>query len=181
MARIHVAFDVPTIAKAVSQLGPGAVLFPAAPPETGATYADALGVFTLPDDYFALILSAEILEAMLTALMSELKWSFDEASDVADLLVEMAQEPGGGLMRPDYRVTLVGSVVDKTVRAARAIAAPGLSPQRLLVTEDPQALRLGELVARGVPFHPNHHIAVESPQRFVTLAANTRQRMREIE
>lgn len=180
MARIDVVFDVPSIVKGASQLGPGVVLFPATPPKTGATYADALGVFSFPDDYFALILSTEILEAVAVVLVSELEWSFDEVSEFLELLEDVAVASGGGLARADHRATFVGLVVEETVSAARVAAATNLSPQRLLVTEDQSALRLGSLVPRGVQFNPSHDIAVESPEDFVETASRTRQSMRHI-
>ncbi len=179
MARIDVAFDAPLIVKGASQLGPGAVLFPATPPKTGAMYADALGVFTYADDYFALILSSDVLEAVATVL-SELDWTFDEVSGFLELLEDVAVASGGGLVRADPRTTFVGSVDEATLSAARVTAAKNRSPLRLLVTEDPAALKLGVLVPRGTPFNPDHHIAVESPQDFVEKASHTRQSMRQI-
>ena len=179
MARIDVVLDVPTIVAGASHLGPAVVLFPETPPESDDAYADALGVFAFPDDYFALILSEELVEAVATALVSELRWSFDEASHFVEALKDLAEASGGGVARVDRQATVVGALANETKLAARAISAPGLARQRLLVTVDPGALHLGEFVPRGVAFNSQHPIVVESPSRFVKIAQRVRRQMRQ--
>lgn len=170
MARIDVVLDAPTIVAGASHLGPAVVLFPETPPESENVYADALGVFAFSDDYFALILSEELIAVVATVLVSELRWSFDDASHFIEVLKDLAETSGGGVTRIDRRATVVGTMAEETMLAARAISAPGLAPQRLLVTADEGARRLGEFVPRGVAFNPEHPIVVMSHSDFVKLA-----------
>lgn len=180
MARIDVVLDVPTIVAGASHLGPAVVLFPETPPESDNVNADALGVFAFLDGYFALILSDELIEAVVTVLVSKLEWSFDAASNFIDVLTDLARTSGGGVKRIDHRVTVMGALAAETMLAVRAVSATGLASQRLLVTADESARHLGEFVPRGVVFNREHPIAVKGPTEFVKFAQRVRWQMRQV-
>lgn len=175
--------DAPTIVGALSQVGPAAAAFPSVPPVSGNRYADALGVFEYPfDQYFALFISEQIVEEVVTALTGrELGWDFDEADRAIGVIDRIAEQCGGGLVTAEMRVTLPPRLGVPAGSALRAAASGEVSSAaRLLVTEDSIAVEMAEIEPRGIPWPADEKITVLDPGRFAKMAERVRWRMRQI-
>lgn len=180
-ASIEVVLDAPTIAAAVGQLGPGVVAFPKVPPRTGMGAVDALGVFAFTGDrYFAHILSEEIVKEASQVLTEILGWHFDEAREVLNLVYDQAEDSGGGLVRPEHRISVPGNVQDSTKTAIRAAATKDVGFPRLVVTSDPAALHIETLQPHGIPFPKDEAISFGNPDAFAEFAREVRQDKRRV-
>ena len=159
------------------------MLFPQVPPRSGARFADALGVFAYANDsHFALLLSDELIEEVVTVVASraELSWVFDETDSALGRIVRLAQQSGGGLVVASTRVAVPPGFTTPARTAWRAAANKDRSNMRVVVTEDDVALHTKELVPRGVPWLKGEPILFVSPARFVAVAEKIRWRMRDV-
>jgi len=179
--RIEVVLDAPTIAAALAQIGPVAIVFPKVPPLTGVDAVDALGVFAyVGDAYFAHIVSDEIIAETIKMLTDMQSWELEEVRDGLNLVFDQAEDGGGGLVRAERSISVPGVVADSTKTAIRAAATKDVGHPRLVVTNDPAALHIGELQPHGVPFPRGEAIRFWSPRSFAHFAADVRQRRRPI-
>jgi hypothetical protein len=178
---IAVVLDAQTIVGALSQVGPAAAAFPSVPPVSGNRYADVVGVFEYPyDKHFALFLSEQMVEEVVTVLTGrELGWEFDEVDRAIRVIDRIAEQCGGGLITPKTAVTIPPRLGDPAGSALRAAASDELgSSARLVVTEDPIALGMGEFEPRGIAWPAGQKITIVDPVRFAKTAAKVRWAMR---
>ncbi len=181
MGAIEVVLDAPTIAAALSQIGSAAIRFPEVPPLTGIDATDALGVFAyVGDQYFAHILTDELIKEVSQVLTDVLGWEFEETRSGLSLVYDQAQDSGGGLVRPERGVSVPANLLDPTRTALRAAAAGDLGFPRVVVTSDPSALRIEELQPHGIAFPKDEAIRFRSPRSFARFAAEVRQAKRHV-
>ncbi|HVX20195.1 MAG TPA: hypothetical protein VHB02_02490 [Acidimicrobiales bacterium] len=179
---IEVVVASSVLVAAFSEIGPVAVTFPAVPPLSGRRHADALGVFAYPDDHFALSASEATVEEVVTVLTGGvLAWSYEEAEAAVVALGQLAERSGGGLVTAEEDVEVPPGVGASTATAIRAVCAKDLGHPRVMVTEDPVALRFGKLHPAGIPFPPEEDVEIVDPARFARLAHQVRWRMRPAE
>ncbi|MHB8296442.1 MAG: hypothetical protein ACYDH5_17880 [Acidimicrobiales bacterium] len=179
---VDVVLDPAVIVGALSQMGPGAMTFPAVPPRSGAVYADALGVFSYQgDSHFALILSNDLVEQVVVAVASrsDLGWMFDQTDQALERIARLAQRSGGGFVTPAIGVSAPPGMGRPARTALQAAASKDLGHLRMVVTEDASALRIKELQPHGIPFPPNEPVTFVSPARFAVVAEQVRWRMRQ--
>ncbi|MCL4413514.1 MAG: hypothetical protein M1522_02000 [Actinobacteria bacterium] len=181
MGRIEVVLDAPTIAAALAQIGPVAIVFPEVPPLTGVDAVDALGVFAyVADAYFAHIVSDEIIAETVKMLTDMQNWGLEEARAGIELVFDQAEDGGGGLVRAERGISVPGVVADSTKTAIRAAATKDVGYPRLVVTSDPAALEIGELQPHGVPFPKDETLRFWSPASFARFAVDVRLKRRPI-
>lgn len=181
MGAIEVVLDAPTITAALSQIGSAAIRFPEVPPLTGLDAVDAVGVFAyVGDRYFAHILTDELIREVSQVLTDMLGWEFDEARSALGLVYDQAVDSGGGLVRPSHGISVPDMLSDPTRTALRAAAGKELGFPRVVVTNDPAALRIGELAPHGIAFPRDEAIRFRSPRSFARFAADVRQARRRI-
>jgi len=180
---VDVVLDSAVILGAISEMGPGATTFPAVPPRTTATYADALGVFSYRGDaHFSLILSNELVEEVVyaTASRADLAWVFDETDSAMERISRLAYQSGGGYVAPASGIAIPPRVPTSTRTALRTAASKELGDLRFVVTEDKVALAIEELQPRGIPWPTNQPIGFISPRRLALMADRVRWGMRRI-
>lgn len=176
---VQVVLDAAVIVGAFSQVGPAAAAFPAVPPLTGQRHSDALGVFTYPDPNFALIVTEKIVEEVLTALTGDLlAWGFDEADEAIQVLDQLADGSGGGLVTPELDVELPKDLGEAAASAIQAACSTDMGYPRVVVTEDSVGLTHGPITPRGIPFPMDQRIEVIDPERFAKIAQKVRWKMR---
>jgi hypothetical protein len=175
---VVVAADV--LVAALSKVSAAAVRFPSMPPKTNDPCADVIGVFVGAEGDFALILSAEILEEVATALIDErgLAWTFDAADQAIDVLVGIAEHSHGGIATPVDRVATPPNSDAVAIAALRAAASNDLGFPRAVVTGDPAFHRLGQWRPRGIPWPADQPVTILSPSRFRDLVERARWRYR---
>ncbi len=181
IGRIEVILDAPTIAASLARVGPAALVFPKVPPLTGMDAVDALGVFAyIGDAYFAHIISDEIVGEVVKTLTDMQDWELEEVQAALNLVFDQAEDVGGGLVRPERGISVPDVVANSTKTAIRAAATKDAGFPRLVVTQDPAALRIGDLQPHGMPFPKDERIRFLSPRSFARFAADVRQRRRHI-
>ena len=180
MAPVEVVVAADVLVAALSKVSAAAVRFPAMPPRTNDPNADVMGVFVGAEGDFALILSAEILEQVATALvdLGGLGWSFDAADQAIDVLAGIAEHSHGGIATPDDRVTTPRAADPVATAALRAAASNDLGFPRALVTGDAALQRPGQWHPRGVPWPADQPVTILSPSRFRDLVEQARWRFR---
>ena len=181
MAPVEVVVAADVLVAALSKISAAAVRFPAVPPRTNDPNADVVGVFVAAEGDFALILSEEILEQVVTALIDDrrgLGWAFDAADQAIDVLVGIAEHSHGGIAPPADRVTapLHADAVAKA--ALRAAASSDLGFPRAVVTGDPALQRLRQWRPAGIPWPADQPVTILSPSRFRDLVEQARWRYR---
>lgn len=176
---IEVVFQAPVLVGALSEIGPSALTFPAVPPLSGQHHADALGVFAYPDTHFALSLSEDIVEEVVTALTSAvLGWEYEEAEAAIGAVGESASRAGGGLIAPENDVEVPERFSRTAATALRAACSKDLGHPRVLVTDELAVLRTGNLYPQSIPFPPSEDIQMMNPERLSKMAEKVRWRMR---
>ena len=181
MGTIEVVLDAPTIAAALAQIGPVAIVFPEVPPLTGVDAVDALGVFAyIGDTYFAHLLSDDIIGEVVKMLTDMQSWELEETRGAIEVLFDQAQDSGGGRVHPERALSVPGVVANSTRTAIQAAATKDVGFPRVVVTDDQAALHIAELRPHGVPFPKDERIRFMSPSSFARLAAHVRQVKRPI-
>jgi hypothetical protein len=174
---IAVVLDAATIVGALSQVGPAAAAFPSVPPVSGNRYADAIGVFEYPfDQYFALFISEQVVEEVVTALTGrELGWDFDEADRAIGVIDRIAAQCSGGLVTTEIGVSLPTRLGVPASSALRAAASKEISSvARLVVTEDSIAVGMSEFERRGIPWPTGRKLMILDTGRFAKMAEKVR-------
>jgi predicted nucleic acid-binding protein len=98
-AAIPVVFDVNVLVQAIASGNSPYLSWPSPPPTSGNPFADCLGVINDAAE-FALWLSPHILDNTTRVLMAVVGTPKEEAADYEDILIEMADASGGGVMTP---------------------------------------------------------------------------------
>lgn len=180
MAPVEVVVATDVLVAALSKVSAAAVRFPAVPPRTSDPNADVIGVFVGAEGDFALILSAEILEQVATALIDDrgLGWAFDATDQAIDVLVGIAEHSQGGIATPVERVATPPHADAVAIAALRAVTSSDLGFPRALVTGDAALQRLGQWRPRGVPWPADQPVTILSPARFRDLVEQARWRYR---
>lgn len=176
MAPVEVVVAADVLVAALSRVSAGAVRFPAVPPKTSDPNADVIGVFVGAEGDFALILSAEILEQVATALIDDrvLGWAFDAADQAIDVLVGIAEHSHGGIATPLDQVASPPRADAVATAALRAAASSDLGFPRAVVTGDPALQRMGHWHPRGVPWPADQPVTILSPSRLRDLVERAR-------
>jgi predicted nucleic acid-binding protein len=94
-----VVFDVNVLVQAIASGNSPYQSWPSPPPTSGNPFADCLGIINDTAE-FALWLSPHILDNVTRVLATVVGTSKEEADDYRDILVEMAEASGGGVLRP---------------------------------------------------------------------------------
>ena len=180
MAPVEVVVTADVLVAALSKVSAAAIRFPAVPPKTNDPNADAIGVFVGAEGDFALILSAEILEQVATALLDNrgLPWAFDAVDQAMDVLVGIAEHSHGGIATPADQVTTPPRAGAVAMAALRAVASSDLGSPRTVVTGDPTLQRLDPWRPRGIPWPTEQPVTILSPSRFRDLVEQARWRYR---
>lgn len=98
-----VVFDVNVLVQAIASGNSPYIFWPSPPPTSGNPFADCLGVVNDAAE-FALWLSPHILNNTTRVLVAVVGTPKDEAADYADILVELAEASGGGVLDPPRTV-----------------------------------------------------------------------------
>lgn len=180
MAPVEVVVAADVLVAALSKVSAAAVRFPAVPPKTNDPNADVIGVVVGSEGDFALILSAEILEQVATALIDErgLAWAFDAADQAIDVLIGIAEHSQGGIATPVDRVVAPPRAGAVALAALRAAASNDLGFPRAVVTGDPALQRLRQWRPAGIPWPADQPVTILSPSRFRDLVEQARWRYR---
>lgn len=168
---------------ALSKVSPTAIAFPAVPPKTSEPSIDAMGVFSYPDPYFSLNISAEMVEEIGIVLMDRadgLGWSFDEASNAIEVIGDLAQNCGGGLVTPEQGVVLPSNLSKRSADAIRAACSKDLVSPRIVVTTELGARALGRYIPVGASIGFDQRIDIMSPIQFRDFAEKIRWGMRKV-
>lgn len=183
MAPVEVVVAADVLVAALSKVSAAAVRFPAMPPKTNDPNADVIGVFVGAEGDFALILSAEVLEQVATALIDDrgLGWRFDAADQAIDVLVGIAEHSHGGIATAVDRVATPPHADAVATAALRAAASSDLGFPRAVVTGDPALQRLGQWRPTGIPWPADQPVTILSPSRFRDLVEQVRWRYRRME
>lgn len=97
-----VVFDVNVLVQAIASGNSPYLSWPS-PPTSGNPFADCLGIVNDTAE-FALWLSPHILDNTIRVLMAVVGTPKEEADDYRDILIEMAEASGGGLLTPPRTV-----------------------------------------------------------------------------
>ena len=98
-----VIFDVNVLVQAIASGNSPYQTWPSPPPTSGNPFADSLGIINDAAE-FALWLSPHILDNTVRVLMAVVGTPKEEAEDYRDILVEMAEASGGGMLIPPRTV-----------------------------------------------------------------------------
>jgi predicted nucleic acid-binding protein len=98
-----VVHDVNVLVQAIASGNSPYLSWPSPPPTSGNPFADILGVINDAAE-FALWLSPHILDNTVRVLTTVVRTPKEEAEDYRDILVEMADASGGGVLTPPRRV-----------------------------------------------------------------------------
>jgi predicted nucleic acid-binding protein len=148
-----VVFDVNVLVQAIATGNSPYLFWPSPPPTSGNPFADCLGVINDAAE-FALWLSPHILDNTRRVLTTVVGTAKEEADDYEEILTEMAQASGGGVLTPlrtvndcpDYEDNLV---LDLAVEVGALLIVSedtdltSMSPWRGVIV-----LRAGQFVAR---------------------------------
>jgi predicted nucleic acid-binding protein len=100
---IPVVFDVNVLVQAIATGNSPYLSWPSPPPTSGNPFADCIGVINDAAE-FALWLSPHILDNTTRVLTAVLGTPKEEAADYREILIEMAEASGGGLLTPPRTV-----------------------------------------------------------------------------
>jgi predicted nucleic acid-binding protein len=100
---IPVVFDVNVLVQAIATGNSPYLSWPSPPPTSGNPFADSLGVINDAAE-FALWLSPHILDNTTRVLMAVVGTPKEEADDYQEILAEMAEASGGGVLAPPRTV-----------------------------------------------------------------------------
>jgi predicted nucleic acid-binding protein len=158
-----VVFDVNVLVQAIATGNSPYLSWPSPPPTSGNPFADCLGVINDAAE-FALWLSPHILDNTTRVLTTVVGTPKDEADDYGEILTEMAEASGGGIVTPprtvhdcsDYEDNLVLDVaaeVGALLIVSEDADLTSMSPWRGLMI-----MRANEFTARvdGMRRHRGH-------------------------
>lgn len=98
-----VIFDVNVLVQAIASGNSPYQSWPSPPPTSGNPFADSLGIINDAAE-FALWLSPHILDNTVRVLAAVVGTPKEEVEDYRDILVEMAEASGGGVLVPPRTV-----------------------------------------------------------------------------
>lgn len=98
-----VVFDVNVLVQAIASGNSTYLSWPSPPPTSGNPFADSLGIINDAAE-FALWLSPHILDNTIRVLMTVVGTPKEEADDYREILIEMADASGGGVLTPPRTV-----------------------------------------------------------------------------
>jgi len=98
-----VVFDVNVLVQAIASGNSPYLSWPSPPPTSGNPFADSLGIINDAAE-FALWLSPHILDHTIRVLMTVVGTPKEEADDYREILIEMADASGGGVLTPPRTV-----------------------------------------------------------------------------
>jgi predicted nucleic acid-binding protein len=98
-----VVFDVNVLVQAIASGNSPYLSWPSPPPTSGNPFADCLGIMNDAAE-FALWLSPHILDNTVRVLISVVGTPKEEAADYREILVELAEAGGGGVLAPPRTV-----------------------------------------------------------------------------
>jgi predicted nucleic acid-binding protein len=98
-----VVFDVNVLVQAIASGNSPYLSWPSPPPTSGNPFADSLGIINDAAE-FALWLSPHIVDNTTRVLMAVAGTPKEEADDYGEILIEMADASGGGLLTPPRTV-----------------------------------------------------------------------------
>jgi predicted nucleic acid-binding protein len=98
-----VVFDVNVLAQAIASGNSPYLSWPSPPPTSGNSFADCLGIINDAAE-FALWLSPHILDNTIRVLMTVVGTPKEEADAYREILIEMAEASGGGVLAPPRAV-----------------------------------------------------------------------------
>jgi predicted nucleic acid-binding protein len=98
-----VVFDVNVLVQAVASGNSPYLSWPSPPPTSGNPFADCLGIGNDAAE-FGLWLSPHILENTVRVLSTVVGTPKEEAADYSDILIELADASGGGVLIPPRTV-----------------------------------------------------------------------------
>ena len=98
-----VVFDVNVLVQAIASGNSPYLSWPSPPPTSGNPFADSLGIINDAAE-FALWLSPHILGNTIRVLMTVVGTPKEEADDYREILIEMADASGGGVLTPPRTV-----------------------------------------------------------------------------
>jgi len=98
-----VIFDVNVLVQAIASGNSPYLSWPSPPPTSGNPFADSLGIINDAAE-FALWLSPHILDNTIRVLMTVVGTPKEEADDYREILIEMADASGGGVLTPPRTV-----------------------------------------------------------------------------
>lgn len=98
-----VIFDLNVLVQAIASGNSPYLSWPSPPPPSGNPFADSLGVINDAAE-FALWLSPHILDNTTRVLMAVVGTPKEEADDYREILIEMADASGGGVLAPGRTV-----------------------------------------------------------------------------
>ena len=98
-----VVFDVNVLVQAIASGNSPYLSWPSQPPTSGNPFADSLGIINDAAE-FALWLSPHILDNTIRVLMTVVGTPKEEADDYREILIEMADASGGGVLTPPRTV-----------------------------------------------------------------------------
>lgn len=175
MQPVEVVVAAGVLVAALSRTNAAVLHFPAMPPKTTDPHADVVGAFVAAEGDFALILTDEIVEQVVTTLTDArgLGWAFDMADEAVEALAGIAVHSSGGLVTPAFEVELP-AVTEAAAAALRAAASKDLGFPRVVVTDDPDPLRWRRWRPGGVPWPPDEDVSVQGPARFRDLVHDAR-------
>jgi predicted nucleic acid-binding protein len=94
-----VVFDVNVLVQAIASGNSPYLSWPSPPPTSGNPFADCLGIINDAAE-FALWLSPHILDNTARVLVAVVGTPKEEADDYREILIEMAEASGGGVLTP---------------------------------------------------------------------------------
>lgn len=109
-----VVFDVNVLVQAIATGNSPYLSLPSPPPTSGNPFADCLGIINDAAE-FALWLSPHILDNTVRVLSAVVGTPKDEAEDYRDILIEMADASGGGVLSQPRAVHDCGDHEDNLV------------------------------------------------------------------
>jgi predicted nucleic acid-binding protein len=98
-----VVFDVNVLVQAIASGNSPYISWPSPPPTSGNPFADCLGIANDAAE-FALWLSPHILDNAVRPLMSVVGTPKEEADEYGEILIEIAEASGGGVLTPPRTV-----------------------------------------------------------------------------
>jgi predicted nucleic acid-binding protein len=148
-----IVFDVNVIVQAIASGNSPYLSWPSPPPTSGNPFADCLGIVNDAAE-FALWLSPRILDNTTRILVTVVGTPKEEADDYQEILTEMAEASGGGVLTPprtvhdctDHEDNLVldlAAEVGALLVVSEDADLTGMSPWRGV-----PILRAGEFTAR---------------------------------
>ena len=149
MTATSVTFDVNVFVAAVAHGHDDFHSWPSPPPVRGNPAANAVGIVNDARE-FTLWLSPHILRNVVTVLVAAdgFGWELEEAKDYAEVLVEIAEDSGGGVVDPEPDVSDCPDYEDNRILEC-ALASESI----LIVTNDVDLTQMSPW--RGFPLSPS--------------------------